>query len=235
MNDLPNEAVKAALNQDWPKAIELNLSILESNPEDIATLNRLGFAYMQIGNLNEAKNTYNQVLSLDKYNPIAIKSLEKTLQIKSTPKAHTGTTTRFFTSFLEEPGRTKSINLIRPASSSVLINLSAGVPVKLNAKKRRVGVENSAGQYIGCLPDDIGFRLCHLIKIGYKYEAFIKSANNKQVCVFIKETSRSNKYNNLPSFPINHNQNNSSLPKPHPLDEIPIDTTPTGEEDAFEE
>jgi tetratricopeptide (TPR) repeat protein len=235
MSDINQEAVNAALNQDWTRAVELNLQLLETQPKDIAALNRLAFAYWQQGNLSDAKTTYNQVLGLDRYNPIALKSLDKIGQVKANSPA-LNHNIKFFTSFLEEPGKTKTVSLIRPAHPAILVNLSPGIPVSLNAKKRRVGVENQQGQYIGCLPDDIGFRLCHLIKLGYLYETFIKSSNGKQVVVFIKELSRSTKNNNLPSFPLNHNQSNSNnFMSLHPLDETPIDTTPTGEEDMYSE
>ncbi len=230
MDPLKDQAIKAALNQDWPLAIEINHQILASQ-SDIPTLNRLGFAYMQLGDTQKAKDAYNQVLEIDKYNPIATKSLEKLKQFKAEHVNGHTKPQKFITTFIEEPGKTKTITLVRPANHDILLTLNPGFPVTLTGKKHRVVVETDTGKYIGCLPDDIGHKLGRLIGLGYSYQAIIKSANHKSVSVFIKEISRSKKGRNLPSFGAS-SASISSLPQTEPLDEIPIDFTPTGEEDS---
>ena len=235
ITQLTNQAIKAALNQSWHEAIELNLTILEESPQDIPTLNRLGFAYTQQGEINQAKATYSKVLSVDKYNPIAQKSLEKLSKLKQSTKKNGLAPTRVFTSFLEEPGKTKTIQLIRPADATTIANVNAGTPVMLVTKKRRISIETQDGHYLGCLPDDIGFRLSKLYKLGYDYAAFVRSSQNKNVSIFIKEIKRAAQGNNLPSFPHSSQMNMYQLPKLTAVDESPIDITPTGEEDTTED
>ncbi len=61
--------------------------------------------------------------------------------------------------------------------------------------------------YLGSIPEDLSQRLLFLIKEGNKYQAFIKAVNNQTVQLFIKETERSQRLHNQPSF-----TNNSSAP-----------------------
>jgi hypothetical protein len=55
-------------------------------------------------------------------------------------------------------------------------------------------------QYIGVLPDDISKRLIKFIKNGCKYEAYVKSANQHKVTLFIKEIKKTARYKDQPSF-----------------------------------
>lgn len=230
MSTSPNQAIQAALNQNWDEAVEINQTLLAEKPNDVATLNRLAFAFRQLGQIKKAKLTYLKVLKLDHYNPIAKKSLEKLSQLK--PLSHKQENQKVITTFLEEPGKTKTVSLVRPAASEVIVNLLPGTQVNLVSKKRRVSVETNSRLYIGCLPDDLGFRLGKLIGLGYKYQTIIKTTDNKSVLIFIKEMERSKRGKNLPSFSSTPSSR-FSPPQSQLLDEIPIDTTPTGEEDEM--
>lgn len=228
---LKNQAVKAALDNDWSTAIDYNKQILEHQPEDIATLNRLGYALTHIGAIDSAKSTYERVLKLDKYNPIAKKSLQKLASLKPGIVIKKSNNNKIRTSFIEEPGKTKTISLIRPGTTKTILSISMGMPVRLVPKKRRVCVETYEGEYIGCIPDDIGLRLEKLIKIGYNYETNIKAIANKSVSIFVREVTRSIKAKNVPSFPGSNAivlQTDKLIN--NTLNSIPVDTTPTGED-----
>lgn len=228
MHNLVDQAVKAALNQDWEKAIDLNHHILGDSPQDIQTLNRLGFAYMQSGQIKSATQTYTKVLQIDKYNPIAKRSLDK-LTARRSGNQTGSSSPKVFCSFLEEPGRTKTTFLVRTGDPELILSLNPGTPVSLVCKKRRVFVETSGREYVGSLPDDLSFKLFRFILAGYQYDAFVKSSESKSVCVFIKETVRPIHSKNISSFPVNAGRGLKSIPRPQPLEEIPIDITPTGE------
>ena len=77
MPTLKTQAIQTALVGDWAKAIDINQLILQEEPEDIDTLNRLAFAFLSTGNPKDAKNLYEKVLSLDMQNPIAIRNLKR--------------------------------------------------------------------------------------------------------------------------------------------------------------
>jgi len=103
MNEQHDKAIKAALERDWEGAIELNLEILSISPQNIPSLNRLGRAYMELGQKESAKDAYEQVLKIDKYNTIATKNL------KLLPHQKNNLATTIFTEedFIELPGITK--------------------------------------------------------------------------------------------------------------------------------
>lgn len=225
-----NRAIKAAIDQDWETAITYNLELLEQKPRDITTLNRLAFAYMRTDDLKAAKETYKKVLELDSHNPIATKNIQKLDSIKP-GMAVAKQFKKVKTSFIEEPGITKTVSLTRLASSKTLLTVHIGMPVMLTAKKRRVSVESEDKTYIGCVPDDIGLRLEKLLKYGYEYETHIKAIDHKQLTIFIRETKRTDKAKHIPSFPGNNAvviETNIAATKKR--GDIPIDVTPTGED-----
>lgn len=53
-------AISAALAQDWNEAIRINLALLKTDKTNISLLNRLGFAYLQSGQLTLAKKNVPQ-------------------------------------------------------------------------------------------------------------------------------------------------------------------------------
>jgi len=72
-----DKAVQAALEADWPTAVELNAKILEANAEDLEARNRLGRALLETGKLDEAKAAYADVLKTEPNNPIALRNLAR--------------------------------------------------------------------------------------------------------------------------------------------------------------
>ncbi|MDP3988118.1 MAG: tetratricopeptide repeat protein [Candidatus Levybacteria bacterium] len=210
---LKSQAIQTALTGDWSTACELNRKLLEENPDDIETLNRLAFAYTVLGNLKEAKNTYQTVLKYDKENPIALKNLRRLSdankyvikgekgkasgRLKSSP-LFTG---QINSIFIEESGKTKVVELINITDSKIISELMIGELLALNIKRLKIFILNEKKQYVGMLPDDIGKRLIKFIKGGNHYEAYIKSVENNRVTIFIKETSKTSRFKNQASFP----------------------------------
>jgi Tfp pilus assembly protein PilF len=72
-----DDAIQAALQQDWKTAITLNTEILKTDKKNTDAYNRLGFAYLKSGQIKKAKETFEKVLTLDRYNQIASKNLQK--------------------------------------------------------------------------------------------------------------------------------------------------------------
>lgn len=236
MNDdvilLRKKAINAALEQKWQEAVEYNSQILSFSPDDIQSLNRLGFAQMMLGFTPQAKVSFERVLELDSLNPIATKNIQKINTLKPGESLVTVTAKKKKTSFIEEPGVTKTVALVRPGKTNTLFKNSSGTEVTLVAKKRRVSIETFDGEYIGCLPDDVGLRLDKLLRVGYKYQVHIKSNDEKNVSVFIRETLRSEKLKNSPSFPGSKILNvYADETHNRPYDDIPVDISETGDED----
>ena len=227
------KAIRAALEGKWEEAIEFNLYLIKDEPGDITALNRLAKAYTEIGDIEKAGDTYKKVLSLDKYNPIATKNL---IRLKSKEKVKIQSSINpspaIQANFLEEPGKTKSTQLVRLTDADNLASLHIGQSVILEAKKRSVSVLLSDGTYIGTLPDDLSFRLGRLIRGGNKYETFVKGLPaNHGVLIFIRETERSRRYKNTPSFPMTTHATYQADLRHTELREEPLDTRETGEDE----
>jgi tetratricopeptide (TPR) repeat protein len=200
---LKDQAIKTALEGKWDEAINCNKKLLEENPDDTETLNRLALAYMVIGKMDKAKTMYQKVFKLDPLNPIAIKNLKclKEKMGKSKNKNQI-LNLQLSNNFLEETGKTKVIELINIAPAKTIQILRTGQKVKLCIKRLKIFILDEYDQYIGVLPDDIGKRLIRFIKSGNLYETCIKSADAKKVIIFIKETKRVSKFKDHPSFAI---------------------------------
>lgn len=201
MIPLKAQAIQTALMGDWNNAISLNQSILLENPDDIDTLNRLGFAYASAGNTKEAKNIYQKVLLLDHQNPIALRNLKRIAGTNgSTVPSNSTPTANISTLFIEEPGKTKVVELLNMADKKVLTPLRSGERLTLSVKRMKIFVLDQNKQYIGMLPDDIGRRLIRFMEGGNEYDACIKSVDNNKVTIFAREIKRSKFFTNQPSF-----------------------------------
>lgn len=203
-SSLTQLAIDAALDLRWSDALKLNKQIIKIDPQNIDALGRLGRAYMELGKKNLAKKYYSQVLKFDPYNPIALKNLKiiKSTRLYPSPHAHipNGEPRVGAMLFLQEPGKTKVVNLLRVAEPQKLSQTYCGMKVGIAIKNRKVVILDFYGGYLGALPDDICHHLIRLIHGGNKYELFIKSVRVNSLSVLIKEIFRSKRFKNQPSF-----------------------------------
>ncbi|MEK7160087.1 MAG: tetratricopeptide repeat protein [Patescibacteria group bacterium] len=195
---LKNQAIQTALEGNWQNAIAINKSLIKENPEDMDALNRLALAYSITGKLKEAKAAYQKVINLDPLNPIALRNLKK-LKEKRISFGNGNQNTQINNKFLEEPGKTKVVELVNIAQPKFIESLRTGQSVELSVKRLKIFISEEK-QYIGVLPDDIARRLIRFIKNGCIYEAYIKSANPHRVTVFVKEIKKTTKFKDHPSF-----------------------------------
>ncbi len=209
---LHEQAINAALNSDWALALKLNKQIMKIDPQNIDALNRQAKAYMELGRANLAKKYYSEVLNIDPYNPIAQKNLKIMKSFKSNRHvpATPGTDGQASVScshpklspslFLQEPGKTKMVSLLKVAEPQKLVSAFCGMQVEMAIKNRKITITDSNGDYLGVLPDDISYHLLRLSKGGNKYELFVKSVRVNSLSIIIKETFRSKKFKNQPFF-----------------------------------
>ncbi|OGD88898.1 hypothetical protein A3D81_00840 [Candidatus Curtissbacteria bacterium RIFCSPHIGHO2_02_FULL_40_17] len=206
---LAKQAISAAVAANWQEAAKLNRKILSVSSGDVEALNRLALAQSCLGKVNLAQKTYKRVLSINPYNIIALKNLDKLS--KSTgaktngisngntnhqPKISSDVTKLF----LSEPGKTKIINLLNLAPPQVLAALNCGDPLMINAKNHSVSISTTNRVYLGALPDDLAHRLISFIAGGNLYDAYVKAATPKNLTIFLREVKRSGKFINQPSF-----------------------------------
>ncbi|OGH06806.1 MAG: hypothetical protein A2171_00035 [Candidatus Levybacteria bacterium RBG_13_35_9] len=194
---LKKQAIQTALKGDWQNAITLNKDLIKENPSDIDALNRLALAYAITGKINLAKTTYLKVVKIDPLNSIALRNLKKIKE--KILKANSNSNYYINNKFLEEPGRTKVIELVNIAQPKIIEQLRTGQSLNLSIKRLKIFILDDK-QYVGVLPDDIGKRLIKFIKGGCQYEAYTKSASAHKVTIFIKELKKSSRYRNQPSF-----------------------------------
>lgn len=210
-NNLHHQAINAALNSNWSEALKLNRQIIKEDPQNVDALNRLARANFEMGKINLAKKYYSEALKFDPYNPIAIKNLKIIKSFKKEDfninsqtmlqQNHNGHAAQVLASlFLQEPGKTKIVNLIKVAEPQKLSRMFCGMSVDLVVKNRKLTVVDPQGVYLGAIPDDISFKLIRLINGGSKYQIYIKSIRFNAMSVLIKETFRSKKFRNQPSF-----------------------------------
>jgi tetratricopeptide (TPR) repeat protein len=215
MLQLKSQAIQTAMIGDWEKAISLNKLILEEDPEDIDTLNRLAFAFLSQGSNKNAKTLYQKVLLLDMKNPIALRNLKR-LTDDSTKK----TSFQLGNFFIEEPGKTKIIELINVADKKIISHLRSGEKLTLSIKRMKIFAIDQNNQYIGMLPDDLCKRLIKFIHAGNKYEAYTRTAESTKISIFIRELKRVKRYKDQPSFVYTEKaklslDNNSNSMKSH--------------------
>lgn len=196
--DLAHQAIEKALSGQWEEAKKINLALIKENPRDIDALNRLAKAYFELGNIKNAKITINKILAIDPYNPIAVKCYDKWKNLKKVDKNSSKQLSAEM--FLEEPGKTKIIHLIHTCDKPILAKLNCGEIVYNNIKSHRVSIVSADGNYIGKLPDDVSIKMKKLIKLGYQYVYAIKSIDNHEIKVFIREVCRPEKYSSKASF-----------------------------------
>jgi tetratricopeptide (TPR) repeat protein len=204
LNQLEDQAVEHAVNARWTEAIEVNNQILIQDFENLAANLRIGYANLQLSNLEEAKKAYETALKIQPKNNIAEEHLEKIKILIIRKKKPAITQTKFNPDiFIEIPGKTKTVTLVNLGQKEDLAGISIGQEVLLKEKRRRLEVRNKEDEYIGSLPDDISKRLTYFINEGSIYEVHVKEVGLTAVVVFIREISKGKKVRQFPSFPTN--------------------------------
>lgn len=204
-----SQAIKAALEGDWNLAIILNKKLIKTEPENCEALNRLAQAYKSVGQNDKAVTHYKKVVRIDKYNKIALRNLEvlkNCKSVKSQQTATAGNITLNSDLFLEEVGKTKLISLINLAPSSRILSISPMQSLTMEIKRKSIFITDNFNNYLGALPDDLSYRLIKFLNAGYKYECLAKSIEKNNLHVLLRETVRSKKLNNQPTFPLGNNE-----------------------------
>ncbi len=198
MDEQTTAAIRKTQEGNWSEAAKINIQIVKKNPLDSGAFNRLAKAYIELGKIKEAQATYRKVLKLDPHNPIAQRNLERLKNVR--PEGNKPSPVSPQVAFIEEPGRTKTVALVKIGSPQKLSRLDPGDEVILIPRQHSVSVILPDQSTVGRLPDDLAARLLPMIKSGNLYKSFIRSATPSSVKIFIHEEKRSKKYSNTASF-----------------------------------
>lgn len=225
--DLVQTAIDQALAGQWKEAVKTNLLLLKKEPQDTESLNRLGRAYLETGQKAKAIQTYHKVLGIDKFNTIAIKNLNLLKTLRFTKNSSQNQPVTSLPVFLEEPGVTKTVTLVRLGDPKIISHQRPGDAVKIVSRQHSVVVLNSTNQYLGRISDDLASRLRSLLASGNTYSAWLRSVEKNEVRVFIKELVRSFKHRFTPSFPLTEKLTYAAFTPPELVHEEKPDVSAT--------
>ncbi len=199
---MSERAIALAMKGQWKEATAVNQSIIEVVPTDVDAYNRLGKAYMELGELAQAKEAYSKALELDSRNSIAKKNLERVSQLEDLRVAMKNDRSKVSPDFfIGEVGKTGVVNLQKLGSSAVLAKMTARDKVYLKAQGHNLALENEQGEYLGLLERQHGNRLAKLMEGGNKYNVAIYSLDNNKAKVFVRESFQHHSQAGKPSFP----------------------------------
>ncbi len=181
------QAIALAMQGRWREAVAANQDLIASFPGDVDAYNRLGRAYIELGEYAPAKEAYERAIELDPYNIIAQKNLQRLSYLGEGAGSAADSDQVEPQHFIEETGKTGVVNLSRLAPLSVLAKIGAGDRVYLKIDGSGLNVENGRGEYVGQVEPKHGQRLIKLMGGGNRYSAAIVSASEERVMVIIRE------------------------------------------------
>ncbi len=139
---LSQEAIALAVEGRWEEAVSANKAIIERFAEDVAALNRLGRAFIELGRFTEAEEAYRRTLEIEPGNSIATKNLERLKSWngvgKLEPEKARSLGKDFFASTV---GKTGIVGLTGVTSIDRIAEIGIGGAVTLRRRFQQVTVE----------------------------------------------------------------------------------------------
>ena len=180
------QAITLAMQGRWREAVAANQEIIASFPHDVDAYNRLGRAYIELGDYAQAKEAYQRAIEFDPYNVIAQKNLRRLPYLgEAGSEADSDRAEPQY--FIEETGKAGVVNLYRLAPPEVLARMAAGNKAYLKVDGSGLTVTNIRGEYLGQVEPRHAQRLIKLMEGGNQYAAAIVSAAEERVLVIIRE------------------------------------------------
>ena len=196
------QAIALAMQSRWREAVATNKSIIGDFPNDINAYNRLGKAFMELGEYAQAREAYSRVLEIDSYNTIAEKNLTRLSHLEEGGVGSEGETLGVEPhQFIEEAGKAGVVDLHRLAPKEVLARVVAGARVYLKIDGQNLIVEAGNGQYLGQVVPRHGKRLIRLMQGGNEYVAAITSSTEDVASIIIREVYQHSSQVGQLSFP----------------------------------
>ena len=197
-----DEAIELALASKWAEAVQLNRSIVDRFGPDEDTLNRLGKAYTELGQLEDAIEAYQATLKANPVNPIAQKNLARLQGMRGGQPVPTSKARVDVDAFIEETGKTALTGLHVHAEGDPCSKVSGGDPVKLIINGDTMNIETARGVQLGHLEHALGRRLIKVLEGGNKDSGAVATCDGGAIKIIIRETYQDPKFFGRPSFPI---------------------------------
>ena len=197
-----DEAIELALQSKWTEAIQVNRGIMDRFGPDEDTLNRLGKAYTELGQPDDAVDAYKATLKMNPVNPIAQKNLAKLQTLRGGQPVPTSKAKVDVDAFIEETGKTALTALHVHTEGDPCSKVSGGDPVKLIAAGDTMNVETARGIALGHLEHALGRRLIKFLEGGNRYSGAVATCEGGAVKIIVRETYQDPKFFGRPSFTI---------------------------------
>ena len=204
---LKKSAIKEASNQNWERAKQINLAILNQQKNNIETLNRLGIAYTKLDQKQNAIKCFTHVIKISPNNIISQKNLQK-LHLAGDKKISNTIDKKYLVN-----DSSKSINLkfeLNKKINSLDKEIGAGDNLIIKQKDDSISIYKDK-VLLNVLKHTIAKRISKLIKLGNKYSCTVIGSNEKYIRVNIKEIFKSESTTNIISFPEYMKPNNEVL------------------------
>jgi len=182
------EAIDMAMQAHWQEAVELNKEILDVFPDDVDSHNRLGRAYMELGQFKLSRGSYQRAAELDPYNAIANRNLRRLKDLKVAGKFEIETDKVEPDHFIEEIGKAGLVILEELAPKEERAGTVAGDRAVLKVAGSRLVVESSRREYLGRVEPKHAPRLIRLLLGGNKYSAVVVKSTADGMTVMVHET-----------------------------------------------
>lgn len=203
---LNQEALTASLEHNWEDAIALNDEILGRFPRDAAALNRKGRAFMELGKLADARESYSEALKADPANMIARRNLQRLETIYQADGADETAPARNqqiprANVFIEEIGKTWIDDLTHPADNDVLAQVAPGDALKIVVEGERVFIHTIEDVRLGQVDQSIGSRMARFMGIGHEFEVFALGQTMNSLRIIIREVVNVEESEGTMTFP----------------------------------
>lgn len=201
---MSEDARLAAMEGRWDDAITINKQIVERSGRDASAYNRLGKAYIELGDVALATEAYTGSLKADPANMIARRNLQRlelmrshATEIQQRDKRMTPRTNVF----IQEVGKTWVDELLNTASIDILAEVASGEALDLKVEKGRMYVYRTDGVRLGEVDPRTAGRVMELIKGGNTYDVFALGTSASGLRIILRETYRDPSQADRVSFP----------------------------------
>ncbi len=241
---LVETAIAHAASREWDAAIDTNLQIIELGA-DAETYNRLGKAYLELGQYDRALEYYRETLNSSPANIVALKNRKRLEQMQSLKIAPADKSRDYSAPqvFIVDPGKTALTTLTHHGDPAVLMRLHTAEILTIEiAEDADVVLKDGDGQIVGYLEPQLAQRMRELATQGNRYEAVVANLEQGSIKVLIRETYVAPELRSRVAFPgklggdIAHFRTyQRDLPIAYDLESEPSDDDDISEDDAVEE
>ena len=206
------EAIQAALESRWQDALAINRALVERHGTDEETCNRLGKALTELGDHQQALESYSQALQMNPMNVIAQKNVRKLQLLLDSQERLAGLKGAFdMELFAEEPGKSV-LTVLNPPKTGLTVTVAPGEVVELHIHEGGLQAQTARGLVLGDVDSKIARRLIPLIVTGNRYTAAVARIAESQIEIIVREAFQAPENLRKSSFPVSRQRREDFRP-----------------------